>query len=137
MPYRFSDSKEIDIEQVVALYRFADWAKDRTEEETEAVLSQSSLVLSLWEGDRLIAFARVLTDFVFRAAIYDVIVHPDFQRKGVGRVLIDRLLNHPSLKKVPVFHLLTLDKRPFYEKLGFVSTAERNLSAMIFIRAEQ
>ena len=65
---RFSDSKEIDAEQVWELYRSADWAKDRTLEETQAILAQSSLVLSLWEGDRLVAFARGLTDFVVRVA---------------------------------------------------------------------
>lgn len=134
MSYTFSDNKEIDVRKVTALFRLTDWAKDRTEEETKAVLAQSSLVLSVWENDRLIAMARALTDFVFRAAIYDVIVHPDFQRKGVGRALTEKLLSHPSLKKVPAFHLLTKDKRPFYEKLGFVTTTERGLDAMILIR---
>lgn len=36
-------------------------------------------VVSLWEEDRLAAFARALTDFVVRAVIFDVIVRPDDQ----------------------------------------------------------
>lgn len=132
--YRFSDSKEIDAEQVWGLYRYADWAKDRTLEETQAILAQSSLVFSLWEDNRLVAFARVLTDFVVRAVIFDVIVHPDDQGKGLGRLLMERLLAHPSLEKAPVFFLLTKDKQAFYAKFGFVQTTEHSVDAMLLIR---
>ncbi len=137
MPFRFSDSKEVDLAQLLELYRSADWSRDRTAEEAAAVLANSSLIFTLWEGDRLAAFARVLTDFIFRAAIYDVIVHPDIQRKGVGKALLYKVLTHPSLKKVPVFHLLTRDKRAFYEKLGFVTAGERGYSAMIYLRDDE
>ncbi|HZR46720.1 MAG TPA: GNAT family N-acetyltransferase [Candidatus Manganitrophaceae bacterium] len=137
MPFRFSDSKEVDIAQLLELYRSADWSKDRTAEEAETVLANSSLVFTLWEGERLAAFARVMTDFIFRAAIYDVIVHPRVQRKGVGKALIYKILTHPSLKKVPIFHLLTRDKRAFYERLGFVTAQERDYSAMIFTRRNE
>lgn len=137
MRFKFSDSKEVDIAQLLELYRSADWARNRTAEEAAAVLSNSSLVFTLWEGDRLAAFARVLTDFIFRAAIYDVIVHPDVQRKGVGKALLEKVLTYPSLKKVQVFHLLTRDKRAFYEKLGFVTAEEREYSAMIFVRNDE
>jgi N-acetylglutamate synthase-like GNAT family acetyltransferase len=137
MPFKFSDSKEVDIPQLLALYRHADWSKNRTAEEAEAVLSNSSLVFTLWEGERLAAFARVLTDFIFRAAIYDVIVHPDVQNQGVGKSLIYKVLTHPSLKNVPVFHLLTRDKRPFYEKLGFTAAPDQDYSAMIYLRKNE
>lgn len=132
--YRFCDSKKIDPEQVWELYRCADWAKDRTLEETEAILAQSSRVFSLWEERRLVAFARVLTDFVVRAVIFDVIVHPDDQGKGLGRLLMEKLLTDPSLEKVPVFFLLTKDKQAFYTKFGFVQSTEHHVDAMLLIR---
>lgn len=131
---RFSDSREIDPEQVLDLYRGADWAKDRTLEETQAILAQSSLVFSLWEDNRLVAFARVLTDFVVRAVIFDVIVHPDDQGKGIGRLVMEKMLAHPSLVKVPVFILQTKDKQAFYAKFGFVQSTERKVDAMLLIR---
>lgn len=132
--YRFCDSKEIDPEQVWGLYHCADWAKKRTLEETKAILAQSSRVFSLWEERRLVAFARVLTDFVVRAVIFDVIVHPDDQGKGVGRLLMEKLLTDPSLEKVPVFFLLTKDKQAFYMKFGFVQSTEHHVDAMLLIR---
>lgn len=132
--YRFCDSKEIDAGQVWGLYRTADWAKDRTLKETEAILAQSSRVFSLWEDHRLVAFARVLTDFVVRAVIFDVIVHPDDRGKGLGRLLMEKLLAHPSLEKVPVFLLQTKDKQVFYRKFGFVPTTEHSIDAMLLVR---
>jgi predicted GNAT family N-acyltransferase len=132
--YRFCDSKEIDPEQVWGLYRTADWAEDRTLEETEAILAQSCRVFSLWEESRLVAFARVLTDFVVRAVIFDVIVHPKERGKGLGRLLMEKLLAHPSLEKVPVFLLLTKDKQAFYTKFGFVQSTEHYVDAMLLIR---
>lgn len=132
--YRFCDSKEIDPEQVRGLYQTADWAKERTLEETEAILAQSSLVVSFWEEDRLVAFARVLTDFVVRAVIFDVIVPRGDQGKGLGRLLMEKLLAHPSLEKVPAFFLMTKDKQAFYTKFGFSRTAEHHVDAMLLIR---
>ncbi len=133
MPYSFTDS-DLPAESVWKLYRHANWAKDRTLEETQAVLRQSSLALGLWEGGELVAFSRVLTDFIFRATIYDVIVHPDFRGKGIGKEMIHALLHHPRLASVPVFCLLTRDKRVFYEKRGFVLTSQNGLDAMLFTR---
>jgi len=118
----------------MALYTHAVWAKDRTTDQTREVLERSSLVASLWESDRMIAFARVMTDFIFRAAIYDVIVHPDRRNCGAGHQLIDALLDHPRLVRVPTFHLLTRDKRAFYEKRGFVIAAQAGLDTLILTR---
>jgi ribosomal protein S18 acetylase RimI-like enzyme len=133
MPYPFTDNN-LPAESVWKLYRHADWAKDRTLEETREVLRQSSLVLGLLEAGEVIAFSRVLTDFIFRATIYDVIVHPDFRGRGIGKQMVHALLHHPRLASVPVFYLLTRDKRPFYEKNGFVLTSQKGLDAMIFAR---
>ncbi|MBI5197749.1 MAG: GNAT family N-acetyltransferase [Nitrospirae bacterium] len=134
MPYRFSDSKAVDIDQALELYKCAEWSKDRTREEAETILANSSLILTVWDDGRLLGMARVLTDFVVRATLYDVIVRPEVQGKGVGRMLVEKALDHPSLKRVPVFYLLTKDKRPFYERFGFVSTRDRGLEAMILVR---
>ena len=68
----------------------------------------------------LIGFARVLTDRVYRATLWDVVVHPDYQKRGVGEELVNRALAHPVLSKVEKFWLNTRDKFGFYEKFGFV-----------------
>lgn len=134
MSYRICDRKDIDIAQVLELFQCADWTRDRTFEETKALLMQSSLVLSAWDGNRLVAIARVLTDFLFRATVYDVIVRPEDQLRGIGRMLMDKLLDHPKLSHIPAVFLLTRDKQLFYQKLGFVFAGEMGLHSMILIR---
>ncbi len=134
MPYIVSDRKDLPIASVLELYRHAEWAKDRTERAAEEALRGASLVVSLWDGERLVAMARVLSDFVFRAAIYDVIVHPHVRGRGVGRQLMAALLGHPALARVPVFHLLTRDKREFYKKVGFSETTRSGLDALMLTR---
>jgi ribosomal protein S18 acetylase RimI-like enzyme len=67
-----------------------------------------------------VAFCRVLTDFVFRATIYDVIVAPPHRGQGLGRRLLDAITTHPRLQNVSVLWLCCEpDRVPFYEKWGF------------------
>lgn len=66
-------------------------------------------------------FARVLSDFTFKAMIFDVIVAGQHRGQGLGQALVGRILNHEKLKRVKSFELYCPDRLvPFYEKLGFV-----------------
>ncbi|MFQ5542800.1 MAG: GNAT family N-acetyltransferase [Nitrospiria bacterium] len=130
----YRDTKQINVKELVKLYSFSNWAKFRSPQEAEEILEHSSLVMSAWEGIHLVGFARVLTDFIFRAAIYDVIVHPDFQHQGLGSGLITKLLTHRSLSRVEVFHLLTKINRKFYEKVGFVKSDQEGYASMTWVR---
>lgn len=62
----------------------------------------SGLVFALREpaSRRLVAFARVLSDFVFKAIIFDVIIAPSHRRLGIGEALLRRILAHPRLRRV-------------------------------------
>ena len=115
----FSDHKDIDPSVLLRLYDHAPWAKGRTVEDTRAMLRNTDLVIAAWEESRLIGFGRVLTDFVYRASIWDVVVDPEYQGKDIGTEIMQRILHHPSLKQVELFWLCTRDRHAFYEKLGF------------------
>jgi GNAT superfamily N-acetyltransferase len=72
------------------------------------------------EGDRLIGIVRVMTDFVYRAMVFDVIVNPTHRKMGLGTKLMDALVNHPKLQAVEKSYLNCLPKMiPFYERWGF------------------
>jgi GNAT superfamily N-acetyltransferase len=112
------------VPHLLQLYKGAWWSHDRTIEQVRAVLEGSDLVvgLSARPDDRLIAFARVLTDGIFRAMIFDVIVAPDHQGHGLGHRIIQALLSHPLLKRVELVELYCRpDLVPFYQSLGFAS----------------
>jgi len=106
------------------LFGHAPWARGRTAEEIRVMLENTDYHFSAWDDRRLIGFARVLTDRVYRATLWDVVVHPDYQKRGVGEELMNRVLSHPVLSKVEKFWLNTRDKFGFYEKFGFVRSDE-------------
>lgn len=110
------------LEQLHQLYLKEWWAKSRTWEETIACASNCSLLIGVLEegtGD-LIGTARVLTDFVFKALILDVIVRQDRRGQGVGVFLMNELLNHDRMKGVAQIDLCCREElMSFYAKFGF------------------
>jgi N-acetylglutamate synthase-like GNAT family acetyltransferase len=129
----FSERKDFDVAQLVRLYEQAPWAVGRTAKQTRDMLEQTDLAISAWDGDRLIGFGRVLTDYVYRASIWDVIVDRDYQGQDIGTEIVQRILHHPRLKQVELFWLCTRDKQTFYEKLGFSSNEQ---TGMVWARAK-
>lgn len=119
--------EELTEEQVLELHRLYGgewWSKDRTIEETRRVLAGSKPVFGVVESGsgRLVAFARVVTDGVFKALVFDVIVDPDHRGSGLGDALLNRILDHPDLRAVRSVELYCLpDLVPFYERLGFTT----------------
>ena len=71
---------------------------------------------------RLLAFARVLTDGVFKAFVFDVIVAKDSRGRGLGSRLMRRILEHPDLREVKHVEVACLPElETFYERLGFTT----------------
>jgi GNAT superfamily N-acetyltransferase len=64
-------------------------------------------------------FARVVTDKVNFSWIADVFVDPGYRGQGLGRWMIERILEHPDVVNTRQ-SLATRDAHSFYEKLGFV-----------------
>jgi predicted GNAT family N-acyltransferase len=72
------------------------------------------------ETDRLIAFARVITDETYKALVLDVIVDPAARQRGLGKMLMDALIGHQALAQVEHFELYCRPELiPFYERWGF------------------
>ncbi|MBX9786263.1 MAG: GNAT family N-acetyltransferase [Alphaproteobacteria bacterium] len=107
--------------QLLSLFKEHFWLKTRTLKDIE-VMEKTCLILALIERDtdNLVGFTRVLTDQVKYAYIHDVLVKTELQGKGLGRLLIETAINHPTLREIVCFELLCLpDKLPFYKKFNF------------------
>ena len=77
----------------------------------------STLVISAWESDHLVGAVRVLSDKMFRSVIYDLLVLPEYQNKGIGTELLKRCIAH-----YPDSEWLVGTENHiagYYEKLGF------------------
>ncbi|TPL45343.1 GNAT family N-acetyltransferase [Mesorhizobium sp. B2-4-6] len=104
------------------LYSKEWWTKGREFEDVISMVEHSDLAIGLCSDDgRLVAFARVLTDYTFKAMIFDVIVHSEFRGQSLGRKIVNRIIDHEALRRVRSFELYCPDSLvPFYGKLGFV-----------------
>ena len=130
MPIDITDDRaRVDVSQLLELYETTWWAHGRSADEVRQALQHSHPVVTAWEGARLVGFTRVISDRTYRATIWDVIVRPSHQERGIGKALMDFVLNHPDLKSVSHFLLLTKDKHAFYERLGF--QAEREMAMVL------
>ena len=133
MGIEIKEGYPIEPADLQSLLKHAPWAQGRTVEGIGAMLSNTDYHFSAWDGKRLVGFARVLTDRVYRATLWDVVVHPDYQGKGVGDEMMNKILAHPVLSKIEKFWLNTKDKFGFYEKFGFV----RSDQGMVRLRSPQ
>jgi ribosomal protein S18 acetylase RimI-like enzyme len=95
------------------------WAQGRSLNGLRRMLAGSAAVVSLWRGKRLVGFARASSDGVFRAVLWDVVIPEDLQGQGLGRQLVEALINTPPLRKVERTYLMTTNSAGFYQQLGF------------------
>ncbi len=118
---QFSDrSTDIDYHQLQQLFTItAFWAQTRTIEDLQIAVTNSEPVISLWDRKTLIGFARATSDGIYRATIWDVIIHPDYQGRGLGSKLVETVLSHPKMQRVERIYLTTTHQQHFYEKIGF------------------
>jgi ribosomal protein S18 acetylase RimI-like enzyme len=114
---------ETQISQLLELYKNEFWSKNRTYEGVVKMLAASDVIIALVdEEEQLIGFCRVLTDFVYRGVLYDVIVKPSYRKMGFGAKLLDEVVNHPQLKEVESIALFCLPEMlPFYQRWGFTN----------------
>ena len=112
---------ESQVSDLMELYKNEFWSDKRTREDVVKMLAATDVIIGLVdECDRLIGITRVLTDFVYRAMIFDVIIKPTHRKMGLGAKLMDAVLNHPKLQTVENFALNCLPHMiPFYERWGF------------------
>ena len=118
-----------------ALYQREWWSAGRTEEQVRLVLEHSDHVLGIvmHEDATLVGFARVLTDRVFKAVIFDVIVDAEHRGRGLGRALIEPILQEPGLVRVKHIELYCRpEMTEFYQQFGFSA----DLPEIVYMRRE-
>jgi ribosomal protein S18 acetylase RimI-like enzyme len=124
----FSTERDIDLYELEELCDAVGWSR-RPLRKVKKAIEYSFLVASMWQvrGNqrRLIGFARATSDHAFNATIWDVVVHPDFQGKGLGKALMKyvlKKLRSEEISNVTLFadpHVVD-----FYRTMGFMADPE-------------
>jgi predicted GNAT family N-acyltransferase len=127
---------DAQVTELCDLFQQEWWTRGRTLEETRRAVAHSPVVIGLVEpqSGRLAAFARVLTDFVFKGLILDVIVAAPYRGQSLGRALMETILQYPSLSAVKHLELYCRPElRPFYSQWGFTD----DLAELHFMRVKR
>ncbi len=109
------------------LFETTGWNKDYklTSNELFESIQNSSYCISAYDDDKLVGFGRMLSDGIAHAVLFDVILIPEFQRKGIGRKITEKLLEVCRANKIrDIQNFCANGKIGFYEKLGFKSRSD-------------
>ncbi|MDG3060868.1 GNAT family N-acetyltransferase [Lacticaseibacillus casei] len=118
------DNRKLDDEAVLALYQAVGWVMyTRDPAKLKRALAQSLMVLGAFDGDRLVGLIRAVGDGETILFIQDLLVLPNYQRQGIGRQLVNALVDqYPEVRQRVLLTDDQPDTRAFYEKIGFVSS---------------
>jgi len=111
------DLTSIDWQRVLQLFQEINW-KHRLAEEIEKAFRMSTSTLFIYEGEKIIAFGRVIGDGRYYAMLADVVVDPAYQGRGLGKYLVTALNS-----QLENYHFVNLSAAPgadrFYKSLGW------------------
>ena len=112
------DKKDIDLEKLVKyISKESYWGKNRDAEIIVKSIENSLCYSVLLDGE-FIGFARIITDYSTFKYLCDVFILPGHQGKGMGKELLQFIMDDPEIKDGP-YLLLTKDAHGFYGKFGF------------------
>lgn len=121
-----TDPARLDIDVIANMLTRAYWAQGRTREVIVRYI-QHSLTFGMYDGDRQIGLARVVTDYTTFAWLCDVFIHEDYRGHGLGKWLMETIHAHPDLQGLRRWILATRDAHGLYKEFGWtpLATPER------------
>ena len=123
----------ISVEDYIMLRKSAGFT-ELSKRQAETALQNYAFLIAAEENDKTIGMARLVADGAYVAVIVDVIVLPEYQGAGIGRVMIERIVEYIESnmtigEKVLVMLVAAKGKEGFYEKFGFVKRPNETYGA--------
>lgn len=117
----FKYGNTLDIDQVIELYAASTLGERRPIDDKKIVsdmLQHAPLIVTAWDKTLLVGIARTLTDFSYIGYLADLAVRDTYQKKGIGKALIEK-----TREKMGPRSLLVLLAAPkaveYYQQIGF------------------
>lgn len=121
------------------LFRTTGWHERHrlTAADLASALPRSWYAVSCYDGDRLVGFGRLLSDGAYQCFVCDMIVLPQYQRRGIGSEVLRRLLEHCRSAGIGWVQLTAAQGRSgFYERFGFRARPDDAPGMQLFLRQE-
>jgi N-acetylglutamate synthase-like GNAT family acetyltransferase len=128
-----TDPDRLDIDTICDFLTRAYWANTRPRERTERAIS-NSLVFGVYDGEKQIGLARVVSDYSVFAYLCDVFIHEDYRAHGLGKWLIQTIMEYPDLREIRRWVLVTTDAHGLYKQFGFTSIEDPDHWMQLFKR---
>ncbi|MBO7245089.1 MAG: GNAT family N-acetyltransferase [Alphaproteobacteria bacterium] len=121
MTYQIKISKDINIQDINEILDLIGWGA-YLEDQWPIIKDKSTFMVEVLQDNKTIGFARVVDD-TRMCMIYDVCVHPRFQKKGIGTLLMQEVLkyiNDYNFATISLFYdMNNKGLENFYRKFGF------------------
>ena len=126
MNYTILDSADkMKTEDIARLLKMTYWADKRSAETIEKSVRNSSCYgICPENGEKLIGFARVISDYATAYYLCDVIIDPEYRHLGLGTALVSHIVSLPEYAGLRGF-LITRDAHALYRKFGFEVVNDR------------
>ncbi|MFZ5531602.1 MAG: GNAT family N-acetyltransferase [Pseudomonadota bacterium] len=121
MTIHYKEGANISVAEMIDLYRRSTLGERRPIDRPdifEQMLRHSNLIISAWQGERLVGIARSLTDFGYVAYMSDLAVDSSLQRQGIGK----RLIAETQARLGPDCKIVLIAApaaNEYYPKIGF------------------
>lgn len=127
---KYTEEKIFTQEQVQQLFLSVNWVSGNYPKRLYKALMNSSTVLTVWDDDFLVGLLRVLDDTEMLAQIHYVLVHPDYQGRGIASKMLEYIKE--KYKNFMYLEVMPEDKNnaAFYRKNGF-SIMENGIAMQI------
>ncbi len=127
-----TDPARLDIDTVCEFLARSYWANDRPRDVIEKSL-KNSLVFGIYDSDRQVGMARVVTDYATFGWVCDVFIDEAYRGQGIGKWLMATVLDHPELARVRRLLLATRDAQGLYRQFGFIdlNMPERGMERLL------
>lgn len=129
-----------NVEEYNYLFDIVGWGS-YPKEISKKALSNNIYSVSIYDNDNIIGYGRLIGDGIIFLYIHDIMVKPDYQGKGIGKTIMQKLLSKvEELRKENPDLLLYLGaskgKEDFYRKCGFITREEAGLGAGMIYEEE-
>src|SRR5688500_5375418 len=115
-----TDPTRLDVDAIAEMLTRAYWAQGRPRERVDRALA-NSLVFGLYDAEKQIGLARVISDYAIFAYLCDVFIHEAYRAHGLGKWLMQTVHSHPDLQGLRRWTLATRDAHSLYNQFGWTS----------------